>query len=110
MTWHLHYSGESRDCDGKYNYGRDIPARKGLGSYGDLSPLAFALELVQREPDDISPVFIRIDHDHLGRVTIQGGGETEEGYWRESYVICEDDDYDPGYSGFRDHTAESMGY
>lgn len=108
--WHIHYSGNSRDCDGRNSYGLDIPGKMTpSGLEDDVALASRALGLIYRSPD-VSPVFIRIDHDHDGRVTIRGGGETEEGYWSEQYVICESDDYEPDYSGLRDHTAERMGY
>ena len=118
MTWHLHYTGESRDCDGRYSHGRDYPSHvidvigSTTGARGledDLDLVTRALSLIWRLPDT-SPVNIRIDTESDGRISVAGGGTTDEGYWSESYVICDRDDFEPDYSGARDHSAERAGY
>ena len=126
-TWHMHQTGESRDCDGRYSSGHDYRAElvpvigsnipgtnKQMAPEDDLDLIDRALRMIWRVPDT-SSVDIRIDRevttgDDDNRYTVTGGGSTDEGYWSESFVICDRDDFNADYSGFRDHTAESMGY
>jgi len=114
-TWHIHMSGSSRDCDGTYSDGHDIPARmtdNETGQYeDDIALIDRALTLIWRFPEPgHEPITIELAVDELGRVTIYSRSTTDEGYWSGQYVICNRDDEDPSYSGYRDHTAERMGY
>lgn len=109
--WHLHYSGQSRDCDGQMSYGSDINAnlKTNYRMETDLDLIERALGLIWRLPD-VGPVQIQIERGTDGRISVAGGGPTDEGYWSESYLICQLDDYDAEFSGHRDHSAERMGY
>lgn len=109
--WHLHYSGQSRDCDGQMSYGSDINSKlkTNYQMENDHDLIERALGLIWRRPD-VGPVDIRIERGTDGRMSVTGGGPTEEGYWRETYLICQMDDYDAEFSGYRDHSAERMGY
>lgn len=115
--WHIHYTGESQDVDGRTSYGHDYAGRENVeprllphdGPEDDLDLITRALAYIWRLPQD-GPVQIQIDHDPEGRLTVAGGGQTEEGWWSESYVICDLADFDPAFRGYRDHTAENAGY
>ena len=118
MSYHLHMSGESRDCDGKYSHGHDIMVRRkrhedqAISDFPDLEAVEYAVKLAWRLPDSYTnePVTITISRLGDGRIMVEGGGPTDEGYWAESYVVCDEDDFDADYSGYRDHSAEAMGY
>ena len=111
MPYHLHMGGESRDCDGRYSFGHDIKCPEpDEDGFADFEAVEYALRLCWRPPDEYNDVTITLSRDSQGRINVHGGANTDEGYWSESYVVCDEDDFEEDYSGYRDHTAESMGY
>jgi len=110
---HAHFGSESRDCDGRYSNGVDIDASQFGDGFTDKDEFAEALlPWLYRSPD-VGPVNITIedigDEDN-DRLVIALSMQTDEGYYSAGVTICSEDDFEPRYSGYRDHTAESMNY
>ena len=109
QRWHIHSSGQSRDCDGLFSYGSDNPGDPENDT--DIGAINWALSGIWIFPDDESgQTEIVMDTDVFGRVTVQSGIRNYDGYQSRLSVICDRDDYDPEFSGYRDHRAESAGY
>lgn len=107
-TWHAHFTAHSRDCDGSYDFGRDIHARPGEN---DLDLVGRMLTMLwQPSSDETGPFQLQSDIDQSGRIVMEAGLSTLEGGWSASVVICDRDDYEEDYDGFRDHSAERAGY
>lgn len=110
---HAHFGSESRDCDGKSNDGKDIDASKFGDGFSDKYEFTQAmLKWLYRTPDS-GPVHIiitDIGDNYDDRLVITMNMTTEEGFYSAGVTICQDDDFEESYSGYRDHTAESMGY
>jgi len=107
---HAHFGSESRDCDGRYSDGRDIAAAKFTDELDDKHDFAEAMLVWLYRSPDVGPVSITIDTDERDRLVIALSMGTDEGFYSAGVTICEEDDFEESYSGYRDHTAESMGY
>lgn len=102
---HYHWHREARDCDGRLSDGRDALPPEGFdGDEYDLQ------DLIWKWVDRGEGATIEVGSDDRGRWMVHSSRSHEEGYEGQTFVICTEDDYEPDYSGYRDHTAESMGY
>ena len=114
MTWHAHYNSWSRDCDGRYDYGYDIPAQDDdiqTRAKDDLDLIDLMLSLLWRpSSDETGPFMLKSDIDDQGRTVLEASQSSIEGGWSATVVICDQDDYDPDYNRYRDHSAERAGY
>lgn len=103
MTLHAHVSGSSRDCDGKYTFGR-VEEMNDEERGDDLGDLHFK--------DRVLSNTVTL-HGH-GELTVKPEGlswfeQTDEGYRESTVRWCEDDCPDMR-SWQRDHSAEAAGY
>ena len=103
---HAHAYRSSRDCDGKYERDYIWFPREGK-TFAEVWT-----ETVARESSADWHVRFTAERttDPDGYPVLRTFAVTEEGYAEEEYVGCDDDQCDPNWRRYRDHTAEAMGY
>lgn len=110
--YHLHYTNNSRDCDGPHQFFADyVPDREDI-DFSDPMDVAmnFVMPMLFSVPEHgDDPVSIGIDFDERGNYVLTSGKRTEEGFTHDTYVVCNCEDFEPG-SSQRDVFAEQMGY
>lgn len=107
MKLHAHLDWESRDCDGRYS------GTSATVINPDESEYDFEIRMLGSRiswPSSYEgPVEISLHVLESGKHQIVSRQDTEEGYSNAAITFCEDE-CDVGKTGFRDYTAESMGY
>ncbi len=110
--FHIHYTNNSRDCDGPHQFFADyVPDRDDIDFTDNMDvAMNFVMPLLFSVPDDaLAVVTVEIGYDERGNYVLTSGRRTDEGFTHNTYVVCDCDDFEPG-SSQRDVYAERAGY